>query len=350
MLRHYHDRSLYPPGSVSLLEFDDHYDEQRLCYALFVNKVRKRITVVFRGTYADGTNDWKRNLQIDQLSIPVPHNLQPAVRTKMEKLQQRHGPSSPIAMKVHHGVYEYLFRNTDNLSGSKYEHRERYEEIVDLLRRATDTYPNYKIYVTGHSMGGNLAKLFAFYLSTSRTTQQFPKPVTCICVGSPVMGDVGYSLAMTCAEELGWLRHLSIKNEGDAICYMPPMTWYEPSGMHLRLHRHGGHLFWHPSNPHSMDRYHDNTLKSLLRVLKSSFLRGVDLLDEHLVPTYLRRLEREKDALSKISLNELYNVPEIMGAAFLDNVEDLKKEEDVEEKKRMARHCSSSEEEYLVKE
>jgi hypothetical protein len=137
--------------------------------------------------------------------------------------------------------------------------------------------------------------------------------------------------------------------------------------MHLRLHRHRGHLFWHPSNPQSLSKFHDNTLKSLFRVVKSSLLRRVDLLDEHLVPCYLRRLEREKEALSRISLNELYSVPEMMGRTYLNNVEDLKEEEENEAEKEnnnvddssltitLEERCPSSttttreEEEFLLK-
>ena len=257
MLQHWssqYNSQIYPPGSVRLLEFDDHYDQQRLAYGLFIDKIRRRITLVFRGTYADGTADWKRNIQIDQIEIPAPYNLQPILRNKLHHKQKQQNQYSDddndnndnepiITMKVHHGLYDYLFDNTYCLYGSKYYGKERNEEILDLLQQCLVEYPRYKIYVTGHSMGGNLAKLFAFYLSTSRNAYNLPKPVTCICVGSPVMGDEGYSLAMTCAEELGWLRHLSIKNEGDVICYTPPLIQYQPSGMHLRLHRTEGHLF-----------------------------------------------------------------------------------------------------------
>jgi Lipase (class 3) len=291
----------YGSGSLSLLEFDDHYDKRRLCYALLINKVRRRITVVFRGTYADGTDDWKRNLQVEQTEIPVPFNLQNILRDD---------EGNPLTMRVHKGLYEYLFRNDDR--GPQFD-TERYQEILKHLQTCLEENPGFKIYVTGHSAGGALAKLFAFYLSTSRKALHIPKPVTCICVGSLVMGDRGYSQAVSCVEQLGWLRHLSIKNEGDIICYTPPLQWYAPAGMHLRLHRDGGHLFWHPSGP-GMQLYHDNTLKSMMRVFRSAMTRRVDLLSEHLVPCYLRRLEAERDSLSQLTLEDLYNDPNIIDA------------------------------------
>ncbi|KAG7354552.1 lipase class 3 [Nitzschia inconspicua] len=291
----------YGSGSLSLLEFDDHYDKRRLCYAILINKMRRRITVVFRGTYADGTNDWKRNLQIEQTEIPVPFNLQNILKDQ---------DGNPMTMRVHKGLYEYLFRNNDR--GPRFE-TERYQDILKHLQTCLEGNPGFKIYVTGHSAGGALAKLFAFYLSTSRKALHIPKPVTCICIGSLVMGDSGYSQAVSCVERLGWLRHLSIKNEGDIICYTPPLHWYAPSGMHLRLHRHGGLLFWHPSGP-GMQKYHDNTLKSMMRIFRSALTRRVDLLSEHLVPCYLRRLEAERETLSQLTLSDLYHDPDLIYA------------------------------------
>ena len=296
----------YGEGSLSLLEFDDHYDTQRLCYAILINRVRRRITVVFRGTYADGTADWKRNLQLEQTEIPVPFNLQPILR------EREHLDDNQLSMKVHKGLYEYLFNNEDR--GPKYE-TERYQEILKHLQTCMEENPGYKIYVTGHSAGGALAKLFAFYLSTSRQALHIPKPVTCICIGSLVMGDSGYAQAVSVVEQLGWLRHLSIKNEGDIICYTPPLQWYVPSGMHLRLHRNGGHLFWHPSGP-GMQQYHDNSMASLMRVFRSAINRDVDLLAEHLVPCYLQRLQQEKESLGTVTMNDLYNDPNLICSSY----------------------------------
>ena len=95
--------------------------------------------------------------------------------------------------------------------------------------------------------------------------------------------------------------------------------------------------------------------------MKSSWIRGVDLLDEHLVPCYLRRLDREKQSLSQISLNELYHTTDIMGTTYLNNVEHLlqEKKDDEEEEgagvdhnENIIQECSSSatkESEYLLK-
>merc|ERR1719343_14212 len=81
----------------------------------------------------------------------------------------------------------------------------------------------YKLYVTGHSLGGALATLFSLYaaaLSGSRD-DIIPSPVSCISVASPRVGDRSFQKAFCCLEEQGYLRHLRIANDGDPVTIMP---------------------------------------------------------------------------------------------------------------------------------
>lgn len=274
------------PDSLELLEFDDHGDDHRLVYGIVVNKIRRRITVIFRGTYAEETDDWKRNLEFDQVAISVPFNLRPML-----------GKST---MRVHQGMYNYLFENADR--GPRFEH-ERYEEILQHLEHCIQRFPGFKVYVSGHSAGGALAKLFGFYLATSRLhgwNIAIPKPISIVCFGSLCLGDLGFQRAFHLTEKLGWVRHLRIINEGDPVCYLPPLIGYAPSGMHLQLHRDGGHSLWYPNGPGN------NTWSGLMQVLRNSIIQSTDLFEEHMVPAYLRRLEREREPLQQVTLNEVY--------------------------------------------
>jgi Lipase (class 3) len=345
VLEHWSDVTTKRPGSISLLEFDDHGEAHRLVYGILVNRIRRRITVVFRGTYADGTDDWRRNLQFDLVEIPVPYNLQPILR-RDERGQvtedlplEAAGTADPTesnvdrdsyggttdnhhhhgavpTMRIHHGLYEYLFDNSAR--GPKYQ-QERYEEILGHLQRILRENPGFKIYVAGHSLGGALAKFFAFYLSTSRQALQIPKPVTCVALGSLLLGDAGFQRAFHCVERLGWIRHLRITNDGDPVCSLPPLDEYRPSGMHLSLRRQRGHVLWHPSGRGGVEHRNDNSWRSLMGVLRSSIIQGTDLFQDHLVPAYLRRLEREKESLQKRTLNELYRDPELVGTDDYSN-------------------------------
>lgn len=64
------------PGSLSLLEFDDHNDTHRLVCGLMINHIQWRVThKKTSGTYTDWTDDWKRNLQSDWAEVLVISNL-----------------------------------------------------------------------------------------------------------------------------------------------------------------------------------------------------------------------------------------------------------------------------------
>jgi hypothetical protein len=304
-------------------------------YGIAVNEVRKRITVIFRGTYADGTDDWKRNLEFDQVELPLPLNLRR--RSTSRGYHRHHHNTTPTpaesdvddamseecsdedgdvdvdvddddnaAMRVHQGMYNYLFNNCDR--GTQYQN-ERYEEIVQQLQYCINRYPGFKVYVTGHSAGGALAKLFGFYLATSRLHHlnlAVPKPITVVGFGSLCVGDFGFQRAFQRAEGLGLIRHLRIINQGDPVCYLPPLINYMPSGMHLQLHRKSGFSFWRPNGPGN------NTWSSLIQVLRFSIMQRSDVFDEHSVPSYLRRLEREKEALSLLTLDDLYRNSDVI--------------------------------------
>jgi hypothetical protein len=312
-------------------------------YGILINRPMKRITVIFRGTYADGTDDWRRNMQFDQVEIPVPHNLQPLLRTKADagtvgekedtmgddlnsptdsdsdssssSSSSDRTPLSVPTMRFHQGLHEYLFENSSR--DPKYQDQ-RYEEILRHLHCIIRDNPDFKIYVAGHSLGGALAKLFGLYLSTSRQALHIPKPITCVCIGSQLMGDTGFQRPFHCVERLGWIRHLRITNDGDPVCYLPPLVEYQPSGMHLRLRRRCGHIVWHPSGlgmtQDSNTRNGNSAAWSgLMGVLRSSITQGGDLFNQHMVPAYLERLELERDALQKLTLDDLYRNPDLMG-------------------------------------
>ena len=298
-------------GGLKLLEFDDHNDSHRLVYGIAVNEARKRLTVIFRGTYADRTDDWKRNLEFDQIELPIPYKLRQVQEDQEHQIdngsyinyKNEHDELLlPESIRVHQGMYNYLFNNVER-DTTKYQ-KERYEEILDQIQECIGRYPGFKIYVTGHSAGGALAELFSFYLSTSRLRQvqniSIPKPVTCVSFGSLCLGDFGFQRAYQRAEQLGWIRHVRVISQGDPICYMPPLAKYMPAGMHLQLHRGSGFSLWRPDGPGN------NTWSSLIQMLRFSLTQRSDLFNEHSIPSYLRRLEREKEALSLVRLNDLY--------------------------------------------
>jgi hypothetical protein len=56
----------------------------------------------------------------------------------------------------------------------------------------TEANPQYSVYVTGHSLGGALSTLFAFEAASD---DRIPKPVTCINIASPKVGNLAFRRA-----------------------------------------------------------------------------------------------------------------------------------------------------------
>ena len=70
---------------------------------------------------------------------------------------------------------DYLFKETvdsDDAAGTT-----RYDQIMDDLKSLLAKYPDYKIFVTGHSLGAALSSVAAFYFACD---DDLPKPISCI--------------------------------------------------------------------------------------------------------------------------------------------------------------------------
>ena len=112
------------------MEFDDKHESKRLVYGIAVNKPLKRITVIFRGTYAENTRDWYRNLQFGLVQVPLPEAARDQSSTENDPLED-----TSNKLFVHRGIYEYLLRNSER--GTEYP-RERYEEILSHILNCVD--------------------------------------------------------------------------------------------------------------------------------------------------------------------------------------------------------------------
>ena len=313
------------PTNMQLLEFDDHHDRYRLAYGIGINKRLKRITFTFRGTYADGTSDWKRNLQITQLEVPLPEALFDGIdgtnNNSNSKVTTK--PSTTPHVYFHRGCYEYLFKNKDR---DPFTHpKEAYEEILDNMLTIIQQYPDYKIYISGHSLGGALALLVAFYASADN---RIPKPVTCVSCGSLLVGDRQFQSAFRKLESKGWIQHLRITNDDDPVPYLPPFSWYRPVGVHLCLKQNDGYTISQKHNATSMSTKSEQRImlakgdegaessRSAWHFLLKAFknFKSLDrLLQPHDVSEYLRRLERERDTLKEITLDDCYRNPNVVG-------------------------------------
>lgn len=171
---------------------------EELVYAVGVNPVEERITVIFRGsvTKADFITDSKISL----VQAPDPQS-----------------SDFNDSVGIHQGFYEYLF-------GEKGSKPSKYTEVMNHVEQLLAENParkNYNLYITGHSLGGALATLFGFYAVGSPS---MPLPVTVVSVASPRVGNISFARAFAEMESQGKIRHLRIANHKDPVTLGPTVS------------------------------------------------------------------------------------------------------------------------------
>jgi len=178
--------------------------EEELVYAVGVNPVKERITIIFRGSVTK--SDFMTDARISMAKMPDPRSF-----------NGTEDDSSGGELGVHQGFNDYLFGERNGQS-SKYV--EIMEHVSQLMAQNPDRR-NYKLYVTGHSLGGALATLFGLYAAASST---IPLPVTVVSVASPRVGNLAFARTFAEMESQGKLRHLRIANHKDPVTLGPTVS------------------------------------------------------------------------------------------------------------------------------
>jgi hypothetical protein len=240
-------------GETSLASFDvvdvgDEFSDRELVYGICVHSARKRITVAFRGATtrkdwqvsadpfltsrdnpvtatasAAGENDPLSPIQCNASCSPTMCNAVMAGNSEEEQIeelddsQRRSSPTAggryPRRISIHRGFYNYLFHRSGTDGTNKYE------TIMNKVLLLQKQYPGYSVYVSGHSLGGGLAILFAFYAAASG--QLGDDPVTCIPIASPMVGNLSFEQAFKTLERQGRVRCLRITNHFDIFTQLP---------------------------------------------------------------------------------------------------------------------------------
>jgi hypothetical protein len=95
--------------------FDDEFQQHELVYAIWVNRLHKRITVIFRGSTTQ--TDWATNYQVYMKEIPNP-------TMACHKSQES-------TVQVHNGFCEYMFTHSERgVTGPNGEALSEYEEML----------------------------------------------------------------------------------------------------------------------------------------------------------------------------------------------------------------------------
>lgn len=302
-------------ADASLEYFCDDNANSELVYAIGIDRTRRRVTVAFRGSVTQ--NDWLTDLNMFGKSVPNP-------------LYDEGGKQSKDLL-IHNGFHAYLFYP------SKFKKIAKFEEILSQAGDILSKNPGYRLYVTGHSLGGALSSLFAFEAAASSATH-IPKPVTCVSIASPKVGAAAFGNAFKLLEKQGKLRYLRVANDRDAVTLAPDIE--SLSGAYSlvcqdRVYRHVGielKLFAGDTGDEKQQEPQHRICYSgkqrgnlLLHVMKKQataiaaipfLFRASEFGINHGCGEYGRRLGGNREELLALHLDDLYKDPEVCGGIF----------------------------------
>ena len=207
------ETSEYTVSTLTAVGDEKCYEE--LVYVVGINPASKRITVAFRGSTTK--NDFVTDARMDMVRVPDPrHFANTSERSSSGRTYEDDEIDSNLC--IHQGFYEYMF-------GTDLKKKNKYAEIMDHIQHLFDANPKYrkeyKLYVTGHSLGGALSTLFGFYACASAS---LPQPVTIVSVASPRVGNMEFARTFTEFESQGKLRHLRVANHKDPVTLGPTVS------------------------------------------------------------------------------------------------------------------------------
>lgn len=199
---------------------DKGYREQtEMVYGLSVDRIGRRVNVIFRGSRTPA--DWAANKKFNGL----------AVRNPVKDLAEfANDKSLPDEVYIHEGFHEYLHKKDGTKAG-----------IIETILPILQDNPGFALYVTGHSLGGALASLFAV---SAACRDDVPKPVYCITHAQPLVGDVRLLHSVRRLEESKNLLLLRTRNFEDGVPAVPafssmPGFAYTHIGMELMMYDDG---------------------------------------------------------------------------------------------------------------
>lgn len=197
--------------------FDDSREDTESVGGIIVDKFRKHIVVAFRASMEGNIHDLLSNMSMFQAWVNNPlskmkhhHDTMRRALPNQHLLEQQ-----PDTILMQSGWYNAIMHDRSKAGlGSKFDFLMKH--VYRLLRR----FPDYKLCVTGTSLGGALAQVFALH-AASEINPRLNKPVKCFSFASPKVGTLRYRRAVEALEELGHLRLLRIINEEDYIRFLP---------------------------------------------------------------------------------------------------------------------------------
>lgn len=214
---------------------------------------------------------------------------------------------------MHSGFHSYLFG-----AKSKSDPTCKYDLILDRLRLLLETFPDFSVVLTGHSLGGALATLCCFRLALDLDLK---KPVKCITFASPRTCNISFARAFQELEVQQKIVCLRVANKRDVITKHPDRLSLCTFFCQNAIFRHVGlELVLYSvarKSTHRL-RYH-RVRRSGLRQLSDDFARSAfntathlvactcgccveDYLKWHSCEEYMSRMERAAANLQGFSM------------------------------------------------
>jgi hypothetical protein len=196
-------------------------------FVIATNPRKHYAIIAFRGSHSK--NDWKQNLTLDQINYGG-HSLAEFQAVAKEK----QGPAS--IPKVHKGFNNYVTAALALKADFDGDHA--VDDIVEKLKAR----PDFKLYITGHSLGGAAAILYAERLVALGVNKD---QIPVISFGAPAIGNEAF-----------------VKAYGDKINLLRVETTMDPIPFSLKLLGDKYKLFgkefkFHVSKKYT-DNFHDN--------------------------------------------------------------------------------------------
>ena len=196
-------------------------------FVIATNPKKHYAIIAFRGSHSK--DDWKQNLIVEQINYGG-HSLAEFQAIAKEK----QGPAS--TPKVHKGFNNYV---TAALAlKADFDGDNAVDNIVEKLK----VRPDFKLYITGHSLGGAAAILYAERLAALGVNKD---QIPVISFGAPAIGNEAF-----------------VKEYGDKINLLRVETTMDPIPFSLKLLGNKYKLFgkefkFHVSKKYT-DNFHDN--------------------------------------------------------------------------------------------
>jgi hypothetical protein len=316
------DASNAAADSVVIHHVGDDNALHECVHVIHTNARNKQVCLTFRGSIT--IQDWMKDAKMvsGELSNPLVNFFDNNNQDDNDDIQPEH-------LGVHLGFRDYLYGDapsllptplsklqdfvvmtTDHSSNHNREEKPRkIDVIMEQVKELMDQHADYTLCITGHSLGAALAQL-ACLEATVRFGQE-GRPVTCVTIASPRVGDNNFRAAIQTLERKRLLRFLAVSNKYDLVPLAPnrfcrcdfcrPNQFCQP-GIQLKLSQKSFTTTYHSEKNDTLWEEFYSEMKRLLIM----FACGIRMAEQHNYRTYVNRIIAQKEELSKISLNDLY--------------------------------------------